>query len=112
MTLLLLLLLPLLVGLLLPLLPPGRPGLVRGLAAGAALAQLLVGLLAWRQPPPALTLGWVPPVGLGLVLGGQGVEVCVDHRLQLRERVAAEHTQTHALGDVVGREELLGRGWE
>ena len=75
MTLLLLLLLPPLVGLLLPLLPPGRPGLVRWLAAGAALAQLMVGLLAWRQPPAPLSLEWLPRLGLGLDLGLDGLSL-------------------------------------
>ena len=75
MTLLLLLLLPLLVGLLLPLLSPGRPGLVRGLAAGAALTQLVVGLLAWRNPPAPLTLEWLPRLGLALDLGLDGLSL-------------------------------------
>ena len=48
MTLSLLLVLPLLGGVLLTLLPEGRSTLVRGLAAAVALAQLAVGLLAWR----------------------------------------------------------------
>jgi NAD(P)H-quinone oxidoreductase subunit 4 len=75
MTLLLLLLLPLAAGLLLPLLPPGRPVLVRGLAAAAALAQLALGLLAWRQPPADLSLNWLPQLGLGLDLGLDGLSL-------------------------------------
>ena len=75
MTLLLLLLLPLLTGLLLPLLREGRPGLVRGLAATAALAQLAVGLLAWRQVPAALTLNWLPKLGLSFDLALDGLSL-------------------------------------
>jgi len=72
---LLLLLLPLLTGLLLPLLREGRPGLVRGLAATAALAQLAVGLLAWRQVPAALTLNWLPKLGLSFDLALDGLSL-------------------------------------
>ena len=75
MTLLLLLLLPLLTGLLLPLLREGRPGLVRGLAATAALAQLAVGLVAWRQVPAALTLNWLPKLGLSFDLALDGLSL-------------------------------------
>jgi len=70
MTLSLLLVLPLLGGVLLTLLPEGRSTLVRGLAAAVALAQLAVGLLAWRQPPADLALSWLPRLGLELGLDG------------------------------------------
>jgi NAD(P)H-quinone oxidoreductase subunit 4 len=73
--LLLLLLLPLLAGLLLPLLPEGRAALVRSLAAAAALAQLALGLLAWRQGPLELSLSWLPRLGLGLELGLDGLSL-------------------------------------
>jgi NAD(P)H-quinone oxidoreductase subunit 4 len=75
MTLLLLLVVPLLAGLLLTLLPEGRPVLVRNLAAAAALAQLAVGLLAWRQPPADLAWTWLPRLGLGLELGLDGLSL-------------------------------------
>lgn len=75
MTLLLLLLLPLLGVLLLPLLKEPTPGLVRSLAAAAALAQLAVGLLAWRHPPAALTLTWLPKLGLSLDLALDGLSL-------------------------------------
>jgi NAD(P)H-quinone oxidoreductase subunit 4 len=75
MTLLLLLLLPLLTGLLLPLLRDGRPVLVRGLAAAAALAQLAVGLVAWRQPPAVLSLNWLPKLGLSFDLALDGLSL-------------------------------------
>ncbi|MFM9102704.1 MAG: hypothetical protein ACKOPS_15820 [Cyanobium sp.] len=48
---------------------------MRGLAAGAALAQLVVGLLAWRNPPAPLTLEWLPRLGLGLDLGLDGLSL-------------------------------------
>jgi NAD(P)H-quinone oxidoreductase subunit 4 len=75
MTLSLLLVLPLLGGVLLTLLPEGRSTLVRGLAAAVALAQLAVGLLAWRQPPADLALSWLPRLGLGLELGLDGLSL-------------------------------------
>jgi NAD(P)H-quinone oxidoreductase subunit 4 len=75
MTLLLLLVLPLLAGLLLPLLPEGRALLVRNLAAATALAQLALGLLAWRQGPLELSLSWLPRLGLGLELGLDGLSL-------------------------------------
>jgi NAD(P)H-quinone oxidoreductase subunit 4 len=75
MTLLLLLVLPSLAGLLLPLLPEGRAALVRALAAAAALAQLGLGLLAWRQGPAELSLSWLPRLGLGLELGLDGLSL-------------------------------------
>jgi NAD(P)H-quinone oxidoreductase subunit 4 len=75
MTMLLLLVLPLLAGLLLPLLPEGRAALVRALAAAAALAQLGLGLLAWRQGPADLSLSWLPRLGLGLELGLDGLSL-------------------------------------
>ena len=75
MTLLLLLLLPLVGGLVLPLLPQSRPLLVRGVAAATALAQLVVGLVAWRQPPADLSLTWLPRLGLSLDLGLDGLSL-------------------------------------
>lgn len=75
MTLLLLLLLPLVAGLVLPLLPQSRPLLVRAVAAATALAQLVVGLVAWRQPPADLSLTWLPRLGLSLDLGLDGLSL-------------------------------------
>ena len=66
----LLLALPLGAGLLLPLLGAASSALVvRNLAALVAAAQLLVGLVCWRLPPPPLHLAWVPKLGLELELG-------------------------------------------
>ncbi|MEB3170919.1 MAG: NADH-quinone oxidoreductase subunit M [Synechococcaceae cyanobacterium] len=73
--LLLLLGLPLLAGLLLPLLPETPSSRVRGAAALAAGLQLLVGLVAWRQPPPDLHLAWLPKLGLELDLGLDGLSL-------------------------------------
>ncbi|MFM7266126.1 MAG: NuoM family protein, partial [Cyanobium sp.] len=73
--LLLLLALPLLAGLLLPLLPETPSSRVRGLAALAAALQLLVGLVAWRQPPANLHLAWLPKLGLELDLGLDGLSL-------------------------------------
>ena len=75
MTLLLLLLIPLAAGLALTVLPAERPQLGRGLAALTALAQLVVGLVAWRQPPADLSLSWLPRLGLGLELGLDGLSL-------------------------------------
>jgi NAD(P)H-quinone oxidoreductase subunit 4 len=75
MTLLLLLLIPLGAGLLLTVLPEGRPPLIRAGAATAAFAQLAVGVLAWRQPPAAFTLSWLPRLGLSLELGLDGLSL-------------------------------------
>jgi len=75
MTLILLLLLPLIVGLALPLVPQERPQLTRGIAAAASLAQLAVGLVAWRHPPADLSLSWLPRLGLGLELGLDGLSL-------------------------------------
>ncbi len=66
---------PLLAGLLLPLLPEGPSRRVRNLAALAAGLQLLVGLLAWRQPPTDLHLAWLPKLGLSLDLGLDGLSL-------------------------------------
>ena len=71
----LLLLLPLTAGLALPLLPEHRPQLARGVAAAAALAQLAVGLVAWRHPPADLAVSWLPRLGLGLELGLDGLSL-------------------------------------
>ncbi|MFO0105594.1 MAG: proton-conducting transporter membrane subunit, partial [Cyanobium sp.] len=73
--LLLLLLIPLGAGLLLTVLPEGRPPLIRAGAATAAFAQLAVGVLAWRQPPAAFTLSWLPRLGLSLELGLDGLSL-------------------------------------
>lgn len=73
--LLLLLALPLLAGLLLPLLPEAPSSRVRGLAALAAALQLVVGLVAWRQPPADLQLAWLPKLGLELDLGLDGLSL-------------------------------------
>lgn len=75
MTMLLLLAVPLAAGLLLTLLPEGRPVLVRTLAAVAALVQLALGLLVWRQLPVALTLNWLPKLGLSLDLALDGLSM-------------------------------------
>jgi NAD(P)H-quinone oxidoreductase subunit 4 len=75
MTLLLLLLIPLGAGLLLTVLPEGRPPLIRAGAAAAAFAQLALGVLAWRQPPAAFTLSWLPRLGLSLELGLDGLSL-------------------------------------
>ena len=75
MTMLLLLAVPLVAGLLLTLLPEGRPVLVRTLAAVAALVQLALGLLVWRQLPVALTLNWLPKLGLSLDLALDGLSM-------------------------------------
>jgi NAD(P)H-quinone oxidoreductase subunit 4 len=75
MTLLLLLLIPLGAGLLLTVLPEGRPPLIRAGAAAAAIAQLALGVLAWRQPPAAFTLSWLPRLGLSLELGLDGLSL-------------------------------------
>ena len=72
MDLLLLLLIPLLAGLLLPLLPAGSAWVRRG-ALAAALLQLLDGLWLWRHPPAALSLSWLPKLGLRLELGLDGL---------------------------------------
>jgi NAD(P)H-quinone oxidoreductase subunit 4 len=72
MDLLLLLLIPLLAGLLLPLLPAGSPWVRRG-ALAAALLQLLDGLWLWQHPPAALSLSWLPQLGLHLELGLDGL---------------------------------------
>ncbi|MBM5807476.1 MAG: NADH-quinone oxidoreductase subunit M [Cyanobacteria bacterium M_surface_10_m2_179] len=72
MDLLLLLLIPLLAGLLLPLLPAGSPWVRRG-ALAAALLQLLDGLWLWQHPPAALSLSWLPQLGLRLELGLDGL---------------------------------------
>ena len=74
MDLLLLLLIPLLAGLLLPLLPSESAWVRRG-ALAAALLQLLDGLWLWRHPPAALSLSWLPQLGLRLELGLDGLTV-------------------------------------
>ena len=74
MDLLLLLLIPLLAGLLLPLLPSQSAWVRRG-ALAAALLQLLDGLWLWRHPPAALSLSWLPQLGLRLELGLDGLTV-------------------------------------
>ena len=74
MDLLLLLLIPLLAGLLLPLLPSESSWVRRG-ALAAALLQLLDGLWLWRHPPAALSLSWLPQLGLRLELGLDGLTV-------------------------------------
>lgn len=73
--LLLLLLIPGVAGLLLSRLPEGRPALVRSLAALAALAQFLVGVYCWLQPPADLSLTWLPRLGLALELGLDGISL-------------------------------------
>jgi NAD(P)H-quinone oxidoreductase subunit 4 len=72
MDLLLLLLIPLLAGLLLPLLPAGSPWVRRG-ALAAALLQLLDGLWLWQHPPAAISVSWLPQLGLRLELGLDGL---------------------------------------
>lgn len=74
MTLLSLFLIPLLAACGLQLLPAGSPW-VRRLALAASLAQLAIGLLAWRNPPPGLTLNWLPRLGLSLDLGLDGLSL-------------------------------------
>jgi NAD(P)H-quinone oxidoreductase subunit 4 len=75
MTLLLLLLIPLGAGLLLTGLPDGRAPLIRSGAAVAAFLQLVVAVLAWRQAPAALSLSWLPRLGLSLELGLDGLSL-------------------------------------
>jgi NAD(P)H-quinone oxidoreductase subunit 4 len=75
MTLLLLLLIPLVAGLVLTRLPEGRPPLIRTWAAAASLAQLAVGIGAWRQQPAELHLAWLPRLGLALDLGLDGLSL-------------------------------------
>ncbi|MEY4360487.1 MAG: hypothetical protein RLZZ631_1973 [Cyanobacteriota bacterium] len=74
MDLLLLLLIPLLAGLLLPLLPSSSAWVRRG-ALAAALLQLLDGLWLWQHPPAALSLSWLPQLGLRLELGLDGLTI-------------------------------------
>ena len=73
--LLLLLLIPGVAGLLLSRLPEGSPALVRSLAALTALAQFLVGVYCWLQPPADLSLTWLPRLGLALELGLDGISL-------------------------------------
>jgi NAD(P)H-quinone oxidoreductase subunit 4 len=74
MTLLLLPLLPLLAGVLLPLLPAGSPWVRRGTLI-SALLQLSSALWLWRHPPAAITLTWLPRLGLRLDLGLDGLSL-------------------------------------
>jgi NAD(P)H-quinone oxidoreductase subunit 4 len=74
MDLFLLLLFPLLGALLLPLLPT-QSDWVRCGALAAALLQLLDGLWLWQHPPAALSLSWLPQLGLRLELGLDGISV-------------------------------------
>jgi len=62
--------LPVAAALLIPLLPASTPAIrIRSIAALACLAQLVVGLLSWRQPGMELHLSWLPRLGLALELG-------------------------------------------
>lgn len=74
MTLLLLLLIPLVAAVLLPLLR-GATDTVRAAALAAALAQVLAGLWLWQHPPAALSLRWLPQLGLQLDLGLDGLSL-------------------------------------
>ncbi|MFZ9173699.1 MAG: NAD(P)H-quinone oxidoreductase subunit D4, partial [Vulcanococcus sp.] len=74
MDLFLLLLFPLLGALLLPLLPTQSDWVRRG-ALAAALLQLLDGLWLWQHPPAALSLSWLPQLGLRLELGLDGLTI-------------------------------------
>jgi NAD(P)H-quinone oxidoreductase subunit 4 len=67
--------LPLLAGLLIPLLPEAASARLRLLAALSTAAQLLLGLLLWRQPPADLHLSWVARLGLDLDLGLDGLSL-------------------------------------
>ena len=62
--------LPLAAALLIPLLPVSTSAVrLRSLAALACFAQLLLGLIWWRQPGADLQLSWLPKLGLELELG-------------------------------------------
>jgi NAD(P)H-quinone oxidoreductase subunit 4 len=74
MTLLLLLLIPVLAACGLQLLPAASPW-VRRTALAASLTQLVTGVLAWRLPPPDVSLSWLPKLGLRLDLGLDGLSL-------------------------------------
>ncbi|MFM1811578.1 MAG: hypothetical protein RLZZ336_516 [Cyanobacteriota bacterium] len=74
MTLLLLLLIPVVAAVLLPLLGP-EANRVRAAALVAALTQVAVGLWLWQHPTGALSLHWLPQLGLQLELGLDGLSL-------------------------------------
>ncbi|MBM5822471.1 MAG: NADH-quinone oxidoreductase subunit M [Cyanobacteria bacterium K_Offshore_surface_m2_011] len=74
-TLLFLLIPPLLGVLLVQLVSAERPTLVRALAVVGPAVQLLLALLCWRLPTPALHLSWLPKLGLSFDLALDGLSL-------------------------------------